>query len=111
MDDKDVTRLEDRISSSEERAQLRLEVAMAKIDGKLDLISANFVDVKVTLAEVRTQGRETRNVIIIAAAAIISGVLGVEIALRQVWIGGVQVGQVSQETAKKVSGPALQAPE
>lgn len=110
VDDKDVRRLEDRIDSVNRESQLRLDAAMAKIDGKLDVISNAIAelafgnseiksDVKGIATETSARFRDLRTLIIGTGVVIIFGVLTIMIGLKQVWIGGVQVGQVSQEAA------------
>lgn len=115
MDDKDVRRLEDRIEAVNREGQLRLEAVMAKIDGKLETITAAVAasrdEVKETRAalltqgaEIRSQGRDTRALIIGAALAVLFGIAATLIGLKQVWVGGVQVGQagVQSQTAPTV---------
>jgi hypothetical protein len=92
MDDKDVQRLEDRIDAVNREGQLRLDAAMARIDGKFDVITAS-------LAELRDGIGSTRTLVIGSAFVVLFGVLGILIGLKQVWIGGVQVGQTIQTTA------------
>ena len=86
VDDKDVRYLETKIEASEERGTLRLAAAMARIEGKLDSLSTG-------IGEVKSQGRDTRGLIIGSVFVILFGVLGLLVAMKQVWIGAVQIGQ------------------
>ena len=96
MEDKDIQRLEDRIEAAEERGRLRLEVAITKIDGKLDSLAASIQDVSrfssAQAAESAARHRELRNTIIATGLAVIFGIVSMLIGLKQVWIGGVEVG-------------------
>jgi len=197
MEDKDVQRLEDRIAASEERGQLRLELAMTRIDGKLDAIVqsiqevsrfssaqatesaaryhelrdtvstqaaesvARFRDLQTTVSAQATESaarhrdlqssvsaqaaesgarhrdlqssvsaqaaessaryrelqkessaryRELRNTIIVTGVAVVFGIAATLIGLKQVWVGGVEVGlplgQAIQMQAATGSAPA-----
>ena len=73
---------------------------MAKTDAKLDILIAG-------IAEVKAQGRDTRTLILGSVFVVLFGVLGILIGLKQVWLGGVQVGQALQTSA--ASSPATRA--
>lgn len=125
MDDKDVHRLEDRIAASEERAQLRLETAMAKIEGAVDRISDQTGGIREELRrqhderlvqqqELRTEATETRaaqrawsqwilGTVLFAAL----GLAGLFIGLGQFWADGVEYGQATHPV---VQAPAAQVP-
>lgn len=114
-------RLEDRIAAAEEKAQLRLEASMARIDGKLEAITAAIAaardEAKETRAalqnqsvEIRSQGRDTRALVIGAALAILFGIAATLIGLKQVWVGGVQVGQAGVQNQTPSAPPAANTP-
>ena len=183
VEDKDVARLDEKIAFSQEIAQARLDAAMAKIDGKLEMIVAALQDRSSKTDELssrvehfhgdlalridRVQGetaarfdrvqsetavrfdrnqletaarfermqgetaaRFDRNQLEMAARFdraqdatriwgqwIIGTILivalagfGLMIGLKQVWIGGVQVGQVLQPAPQHPGSAAGQAP-
>jgi hypothetical protein len=96
MEDKDVQRLEDRIAATEERGQLRLELSITKIDGKLDAVIQSIHEVSrfsaAQAVESAARHRELRNTIIATGVAVVFGIVATLFGLKQVWIGGVEVG-------------------
>ena len=60
MDDKDVQRLEDRITASEERSRLRLEAVVERIEGSLTRIADQTVMIRQEFQEQRADGRALR---------------------------------------------------
>ena len=107
MSDADVRRLEDRIDAVNREGQLRLDVVMARIDGKLDVIATGMAAIGGDLTQMKgalttsvasneLRYRDLRTLIINSAIAGVIAVAATLIALKQVWIGGVQVGQMSQ---------------
>jgi hypothetical protein len=117
MEDKDVQRLEDRIEASEERGRLRLELAMTRVDGKLDGLTAAIQEVSrlssTQATEAAARHRELRNTVIATGVVVLFGMLATLIGLKQVWIGGVQVGlplgqamQIQQTPAPSSVAPA-----
>jgi len=131
MDDKDVLRLQDRIDASEERGRLRLDASMARIDGKLDTVStllqeitkqssmqatesaARYRDLSTIVAgqasESAARYRDLRNTVIATGLVVLFGIAAILIGLKQVWIGGVQVG-VPVGQAIQASTPTSSAP-
>jgi hypothetical protein len=113
MEDKDVQRLEDRIEAAEERGRLRLEVAMARIDGKLDGLASSIQETNrlstTQASESAARHRELRNTVIATGLAVHFGIVATLIGLKQVWIGGVQVGlplgQATQVQSTQSSQP------
>jgi hypothetical protein len=123
MDDKDVRRLEDQIVALRKEAELRLEAAMARIDGSLARIGDQQAAIRVELQEQRTDGRALRTEIIqqfsehranekahfhwimgtVVAAALAAAAL--VFAGFQIWGNGVQVGQTIHAQMPIASAP------
>jgi hypothetical protein len=103
VEDKDVRRLEDRIDAVNREGQLRLDAVMAKIDGKLDGLSA-------VVGTIRDQTRDIKNLVIGSVFVILFGVLGILIGLKQVWVMGVQVGQTIPHASDMAPPPAVTRP-
>lgn len=96
MDDKDVSRLEDRIAASEERSQLRLEAAMSRVDASLSRIVDQNATLRSSIEASQSATRTWGQWII--ATVIVTGLslMALGIAVTQVWVGGIQVGQTTQ---------------
>lgn len=106
MEDKDVRRLEDRIEASNREAQLRLDAVLARMDGKFDGISQSIADIKTSQAETRDSMRTWGTWIIATVLAVGLSMAGLFVGIKQVWIGGVQVGQSVSAAASPVTKPA-----
>lgn len=115
MEDKDVQRLEDRIEATEERGRLRLEVAMTKIDSKLDGLAMAIQEVgrlsSAQAAESTVRYRELRNTVIVTGVAVLFGIGAILIGLKQVWIGGVQVGLPLGQVMQGQQAPLAATPQ
>lgn len=111
MDDKDVRHLESQIAASEERAQLRLENALTRIESQIERIIEQTAAMRHEMTEQRVDARALRSElhdeiassiavtrswgtwIIGTILVVIVLAVSVDIGLRQVWAGGIQVGQ------------------
>lgn len=125
--DKDVRRLEDRIDAVNREGQLRLDVAMARIEGHIARIGEQTTAIRQEMAEQRQDARALRTEVAadISASVIVTRSWGawiigtvvalavagvtIDIGLRQVWIGGVQIGQSSQALTAGSGAPAAKS--
>jgi hypothetical protein len=124
MDDKDVQRLEDRIAASEERAQLRLEKMMERVDGGLARITDQTTAIRQELHEQRQDSRTLRSElhqqleehrvterthfhwVIGTTLAVGLGLAALILSGWQIWGSGAQFGQENerylQETLHRI---------
>jgi hypothetical protein len=100
LQDKDVTRLDEKIAASEERGRLRLEAILERIEGKFALVTAANETIQRDLSEIKQSQSGNRNVVLaVLVPLIIASVLalgGLFVGTKQVWEMGVQTGQTIQ---------------
>lgn len=108
VEDKDVKALEDRIAALEDRSILRLEVLIAKIDGKFDRIDTGLAGLTKAISNIEAQGRDTRTVVIGTGVAVLFGVLTVVIGMLAFGQAGFSQGVSMRDVVKAVVGEAAQ---
>ena len=118
MEDKDIQRVEERIEVAEDRWRLGLELAISKVEARLDAPAMELRNSKEVLStatrelrtdlrelctelgardrELRTENRahhrELRTIVLGTSLAVMFGVAATGIGLPKVWIGGMQAG-------------------
>jgi hypothetical protein len=92
----EVQRLEDRIDGVNREAQLRLDVAMARIEGLIARIMEQNSSMRETIAAQRAESRVQFQWIIGGVLAVGLGLGGLLVGVKQVWTAGVQSGQSLQ---------------
>lgn len=101
--DSDIRRLEDRIEASKRESDLRLELALTVLGGKLDTVAAGLSAAQKDAAQDRRDASGARNEardsartwgqwIIASVVAVGVALAATAIGLTQVWIGGAQTG-------------------
>jgi hypothetical protein len=83
MDDKDVQRLEDRISTSEDRSQLRLEIVVGQIDGKFGRVEAGLEHVATAISTLTSEVRDSRRHSLAMWLTVLIAVIGIGVAVWQ----------------------------
>jgi hypothetical protein len=96
VDDKDVVRLEDRIEALGRESQLRLELAMSRIDAKFETIQQSLASLQTGLAEQRASLRGLYGLVAGAWITIIVAVVGSALGATALWGGGFQAGQAER---------------
>jgi hypothetical protein len=99
MDDKDVVRLEDRIEALGRESQLRLELAMSRIDAKFETIQQGLASLQTGLDEQRASLRGLYGLVAGAWITIIVAVVGSALGATALWGGGFQAGQAERGLA------------
>lgn len=99
MSDSEIRRLEDRIDAVNREGQLRLDATMARIEARFQAIDARFDLVLSQLASLNDKVAASRTQFQWLAALILTvglGLGGLIVGMKQVWVAGVQTGQVMQ---------------
>jgi hypothetical protein len=103
MSDSEIRRLEDRIEAVNREGQLRLDLAMTRIEGAIGRIEEQNSSIH---REVHGQRDDTRALratvdqqkywVIGTGVAVALGLGALVVGVKQIWIAGVQTGQVIQ---------------
>ena len=92
--------LRGRMDAQSQDLRGRLDAQSVEVGRKFDESTRRYDTLS---AEMATRHRDLRNTVIATGLVVLFGVIGTLIGLKQVWIGGVQVGQ-------SIQAPAVQQP-
>ena len=96
MDDKDTKRLEDRIEAVNREGQLRLDAAMARIDGKFDTMMASMQHMDQSVSQTAERISGMKSIIIGTAIATVIAIVGAVFAGQALWASGFSSGQTDR---------------
>ncbi|NLI27918.1 MAG: hypothetical protein GX413_11155 [Acetobacter sp.] len=96
MNDSEARRLEDRIDAVNREGQLRLDAAMARIDGKFDTMMVSMQHMESSMVAIRQDVSGTRSTIKNTALASILAIAGIVFAGIALWGGGFSSGQADR---------------
>lgn len=101
--DPEIKRLEDRIDAVNREGQLRLDAAMARIDGKFDKMMASMQHMDQSMQEISSRVTGMRSIIFGTAIASVLAIVGAIFAGQALWASGFSSGQTDRPA---VSAPA-----
>lgn len=110
MDDKDTQRLEDKINHVNEMAQLRLDSAMARIDGKFEAILQANQQMRENITNISTDIKSVKSTVILTAIASVIAIIGCIFAGEALWAGGFSSGQADRVQQTSAPSSTIKAP-
>lgn len=111
MSESEIKRLEDRISHTDQIGQVRLEKAMADINGKISLILERTDGIKADISASRAS--ETQHfqwlagLMVASVLATILAIGGFAYSAKSLWAGGFSSGQADRVQAAAPTSPLL----
>ena len=111
MDDKDTKRLEDKINHVNEMAQLRLDSAMTRIDGKFEAILQANQQMRENITVIASDIKSIRSTVILTAIASVIAIIGCIFAGEALWAGGFSSGQADRALQTSAPSPTIQTPQ
>ncbi|MFS8371345.1 hypothetical protein [Acetobacter indonesiensis] len=103
VEDSEVRRLEDRIDSVNREGQLRLDAAMARIDGKFDTMITSMQHMEQSISQSAERISGMKSIIIGTAIATVIAIVGAVFAGQALWASGFSSGQTDRPAV--VSAP------
>ncbi|KXU93327.1 hypothetical protein AD928_09150 [Acetobacter cerevisiae] len=101
--DSEIRRLEDRIEAVNREGQLRLDAAMARIDGKFDAMMASIQNMDHSISQTAERVSGMKSIIIGTAIATVIAIVGAVFAGQALWASGFSSGQTDRPPV--TSGP------
>lgn len=96
MSDAEIKRLEDRIDAVNREGQLRLDAAMARIDGKFDTMMTSMQHMEQSISQTAERISGMKSIIIGTAIATVIAIVGAVFAGQALWASGFSSGQTDR---------------
>ncbi|MGX7346375.1 hypothetical protein ACWM9A_10825 [Acetobacter pasteurianus] len=104
VEDSVVRRLEDRIESVNREGQLRLDAAMARIDGKFNTMMTSMQHMEQSTSQAAERISGMKSIIIGTAIATVIAIVGAVFAGQALWTSGFSSGQTDRPPASSATG-------
>lgn len=99
MSEPEIKRLEDRIDAVNREGQLRLDAAMARIDGKFETMMASMQHMDQSISQAAERISGMKSIIIGTAIATVIAIVGAVFAGQALWASGFSSGQTDRPPA------------